>query len=76
MSVLDRIAYLQGRRDEVPNQELAGDLVKTNDVAGIKEIAGNLFNSDDNIRNDCIKVLYEVGYIKPELISPYVARKM
>ena len=52
MSVLDRIAYLQGRRDEVPNQELARELVKTNDSAGIKEIAENLFNQDDNIRND------------------------
>lgn len=71
MSVLDRIAYLQGRRDEVPNQELAGELVGSNDSAGIKEVAENLFNKDDNIRNDCIKVLYEVGYIKPEMISSY-----
>lgn len=71
MSVLDRIAYLQGRRDEVPNQELAGELVKANDTVGVKEIAENLFSRDENIRNDCIKVLYEVGYSKPEMISDY-----
>jgi len=31
MSVLDRIAHFQNRRDEVPNQELARDLAKKKD---------------------------------------------
>jgi hypothetical protein len=30
MSVLERIAYLQDRKDEVANQELAKELVETN----------------------------------------------
>jgi len=34
--------------------------------------ARNLWNNDRNIQADCIKVLYEVGYIEPALIAPYV----
>ena len=35
MSVLERIAYMQERKDEVPNKELAKELVETNNVDGI-----------------------------------------
>jgi hypothetical protein len=71
MSVLDRIAYFQGQRDEVPNQELARDLAASEDQAGIREIAENLWNREPNVRSDCLKVLYEIGYLKPELVAPY-----
>ena len=56
MSVLNRLAHSLGRRDEVPNQELARDLAA---------------KKDRNIQADCIKVLYEVGVIEPELIAEY-----
>jgi hypothetical protein len=71
MSVLNRIAHFQNRRDEVPNQELARDLAAKKDKAGIREIAENLWNKDKNIQADCIKVLYEVGVIDPKLIASY-----
>jgi len=71
MSVLQRIAHFQNRRDEVPNQDLACDLVAKKDRRGIKEIAENLWNKDKNIQADCIKVLYEVGYIDPALAAEY-----
>jgi hypothetical protein len=71
MSALERIAYNLGRRDEVPNQELARQLVETGDKAGIQEIAENLWHKNANVQSDCIKVLYEAGYINPELIAPY-----
>jgi hypothetical protein len=71
MSILNRLASLQNRRDEVPNQELARDLVAKKDKAGIREIAENLWNKDKNIQADCIKVLYEVGYLEPKLIAEY-----
>jgi hypothetical protein len=32
MSVLNKIAYSLNRRDEVPNQELAGELVKSKNM--------------------------------------------
>jgi len=71
MSVLNRLACSLGRRDEVPNQELARDLAVKKDNAGIREIADNLWNKDKKIQFDCIKVLYEVGYIEPALIESY-----
>jgi hypothetical protein len=73
MSVLEKIAYFQKRRDEVPNQELAKVLAETNDLEGIREIAENLGNKHRDIQSDCLKVLYEIGYLKPELIAEYVS---
>src|SRR5262245_39256663 len=71
MSVLNRLAHSLGRRDEVPNQELARDLAAKKDKKGIREIAESLWNKDKNIQADCIKVLYEIGYIEPKLIAEY-----
>ena len=71
MSVLNRLAHSLGRRDEVPNQELARDLAAKKDKKGVREIAENLWNKDKSIQADCIKVLYEVGAIEPKLITDY-----
>ena len=71
MPILDKLAHSLGRRDEAPNQELARDLATKKDRKGIREIAENLRNKDKNIQADCIKVLYEVGYLEPELIADY-----
>jgi hypothetical protein len=72
MSALEKIAYFQQRRDEGPNQELARQLARHKDQAGIAQIAANLVNKNKNIRSDCLKVLYEIGAIDPSLIVPYV----
>jgi hypothetical protein len=72
MSVLNQIAFYQERRDEVPNQELAHKLAAAKDKAGIQEIAENLWNKNKSIQSDCLKVLYEIGYIDPDLIADYV----
>ena len=72
MSVLERIAFYQNKRSEVPNQELAKELAASENSAGISEIAANLQNKNQNVQSDCLKVLYEVGYLKPELIAQYV----
>ena len=71
MTVLNKIAYFQDRRDEVPNQELARELAQTRNTAGILEIAENLWNKEANIQSNCLKVLYEMGYLAPELIADY-----
>jgi vesicle coat complex subunit len=72
MPVLNKIAYFQNRRDEAPNQELARELAETKNKKGIQEIAENLGHEDPNVQSDCLKVLYEVGYLAPELIADYV----
>jgi HEAT repeat protein len=71
MSTLEKIAFFQNRRDEVPNQLLARDLAGTKDQEGIKEIVENLDNKNKNVRSDCLKVLYEIGYLEPSLIAGY-----
>jgi len=71
MSVLNRIAASQGRRDEAPNRELARDLAGRGDHDGIRELAANLDHPDQNVRSDCLKTLYEVGYLRPELVAGY-----
>lgn len=72
MSILYKLASVQNVRSDVPNQELANELSKNNDKEGIKEIVLNLGNKDKKIQSDCIKVLYEIGYINPSLIEDYV----
>jgi hypothetical protein len=71
MSVLDRIAFFQNRRDEIPNQRLAKELAEIEDKEGIAEIAQNLKHKNPNVQSDCLKVLYEIGYLKPDLIAEY-----
>ena len=71
MSALNRIAFFQNRRDEILNQELAKELAAHKDKAGIREIAEHLWDKDKNIQADCIKVLYETGYLAPALIANY-----
>jgi len=71
MSVIDRLSSSLGRRDQGPNQELAAELCETRSRADIEEVVANLSNEDRRIQSDCIGVLYEIGYIDPDLIAPY-----
>jgi len=72
MPVLSRIACLQNRRDEVPNQELARELAAAENTDGVKEIAENLFNRDKNIQGDCTNTLYE--YVLSNIIRVFHQR--
>src|SRR5438045_9754024 len=71
MSVLDKLSSSFGRRDEKPNQELAGQIAAKNDAKAIKELIELLHDKNKNVQSDAIKVLYEIGEKKPELISKY-----
>lgn len=71
MSVINELACSLGRRDEVPNQELARKLAADNDTAGIKELVDHLQDKNTDIANDCIKTIYEIGMIDPALIEPH-----
>lgn len=70
--MLERLACRLGRKDEVPNIELAESLCASMDQEGIREIAGGLKSAEASVANDCVKVLYEIGQRKPELIAGYV----
>ena len=71
MSVIEKLATSLNRRDEVPNQELAKNIVSKNDRKAVEELVRNLSNKDSSIQGDCIKILYEIGESRPEMISSY-----
>ena len=71
MTILDKLATALNRRDEVPNQELAKEIVRTNNGRAVKELVEHLADKNKNIQSDCIKVLYEIGERQPALISSY-----
>jgi hypothetical protein len=71
--LLNRLGYLQTRRDRTPNLDLARDLASRNDLTGIREIAKNMWNDNKNIHGDCMNVMYEIGRVDPNLITPYAA---
>jgi hypothetical protein len=71
MTIINKLSSSLGRRDEVPNQELAKHIVSKNDAKAVKELVDNLENKNKDIQSDCIKVLYEIGEQKPSLISAY-----
>ena len=50
---------------------MAKELAEQEDSPAIEEIVRNLNNKNKRIQSDCIKVLYEIGYIEPQLIQPY-----
>lgn len=69
--MLTKSASSLGRNDEEPNIELAVELCETNNIKGIEEIVHGLKSKEKAVVNDCIKVLYEIGSRKPELIADY-----
>jgi hypothetical protein len=72
MPVIHRIAFYQNRRDEIPNVLLGRELAETEDLEGLAEVAAHLHDPNANIASDCLKVLYEAGYLRPELVAIYV----
>jgi hypothetical protein len=69
MTVLSKISSALKRRDEEPNLKLAKSIANGNDKIAVRELVDNLHNKNTRIQNDCIKVLYEVGVVKPSLIA-------
>lgn len=69
MSILPKLATSLDRKDELPNQALAKEIVKTKDKEAVQELIENLSSKQKGIPNDCIKVLYEIGEVNPALIS-------
>ena len=72
IDVLNKIASALGRRDEMPNQELAREIAALGDREAIELLVNSLTREKQTVKNDCIKVLYEIGGIDPNLIGPYL----
>ena len=72
MSVIDQLASAFGRRDEKPNLDLAAKIAESEDLKAVEELVANLQNRNKDIQSDCIKVLYEIGAVKPRLIESHL----
>ncbi|MBX7152284.1 hypothetical protein K1X84_11620 [bacterium] len=72
MNVITKLSSSLGRRDEIPNQQLAQSITNKKDRKAVKELVTNLDHDNRSIQNDCIKVLYEIGEKNPSLIAGYV----
>ena len=72
MTVLDKLASALDRGDEAPNITLAQEIAAAQDADAVRELIAHLADANKDIASDCIKVLYEIGALKPELIADYV----
>ncbi|OJJ23660.1 hypothetical protein BKI52_04675 [marine bacterium AO1-C] len=71
INVLERLASALGQRDETPNIALAEEIAAQEDKEGIQALVHGL-QQKKATANDCIKVLYEIGERKPDLIADYL----
>ena len=69
MTVLAQLATALGRRDQTPNQDLARRIAGSGDETAVQELVENLALEGSKLRGDCIKVLYEIGETRPDLIA-------
>lgn len=72
MSIVQKLSSAAGKRSKEINKELAKEIISNNDHQAINEIAALLDDKNKKIQSDCIEVLYEIGYIKPELIESHL----
>jgi len=70
--MIEELSSNTGTNSDEPNVRLAEKIAQTYNKKGIGELIQALSKGDKNIQSGCIKVLYEIGYRKPQLISAYV----
>ncbi|MFT3795470.1 hypothetical protein [Flavobacterium sp.] len=73
MNLIHKLASVSGRRDEIPNQELAKAIALANDHNAISELVALLQHTDKAIQSDSIKVIYEIGALNPKLVARHHA---
>ena len=69
MNIVNQLASSLNRRDETPNLELAQRIAAEDSHIAVQELITLLNAGSRDIQSDSIKVLYEIGNIKPMLIS-------
>ena len=70
-SIIDQLAHSLGKRDHEPNIALAERICNKSDQKAVAELIVLMNHKSTPIRHDAIKVLYEIGERKPQLIMDY-----
>ena len=73
MTVADKLASSLGERGDGANVALAKEICKTGDETALTVLVHLLETGKAKIQSDCIKVLYEIGAERPELIADHAA---
>jgi hypothetical protein len=71
MPIIDQLASASGRRDDGPNRELAEDLARRKDRAGVKELIGLLDHKKRAVRVDAARAVASLAECGPKLVAPY-----
>jgi len=72
MDVIQKLSSATGKRSKVANKAFAKEIAHQQDSTSIRELVALLDHSDRNIQSDAIEVLYECGYVRPDLIAPHL----
>jgi hypothetical protein len=73
INVKDQLATSLGKNDEAPNIALATKIVKSGDIAAVKDLISLLDDKKTAVRSDVIKVVYEIAERHVEMILPYTS---
>ena len=71
MSLVDKLLSSSGKRSKIENKSLAKEIADNTDRKSIQGLIELLDKKGRNIQSDTIEVLYETGYLKPELIADH-----
>ena len=71
--IIGRLATSLGLRDENANIELAKSIAASMDQEAVSILVEHLKGKNSAIQSDCIKALYETGYIQPALLAPHLS---
>ncbi|MBI1944732.1 MAG: hypothetical protein HYS27_03495 [Deltaproteobacteria bacterium] len=72
--LLNRLAVSVQRLDDVPNLELAADIVQCDDADALRILVAVIERHDDHHAPDAARVIFEVGTRAPELLQPLADR--
>ncbi len=73
MTIADKLASSLGERGDGANIALAKDICTTGDDTALTVLVHLVETGKAKIQSDCIKVLYEIGADRPELIADHAA---
>lgn len=71
MSVFEQLSNFVDQKGNDANIALAQNLAMAPNNAAIAQLVDGLQHENKKIRHDCLKVLYELGYLSPKSIAPY-----
>lgn len=69
--VFSLLACSLGENSDEPNIRLASSLCLSRNEDAVGTLINGLFSPDKAIAGDCIKVLYELGRLSPDMIADY-----